>query len=135
MRKVIPVVLAIAAGISVATQQMLNANLRRALDSAAWSGFVSYFIGTVCSSAAVAGAVSRTLGAGGLLPTYFSYAAIQSEAISRWAVLRSNWPAHTSLWSFLSSASFTYEFQGEVLVDWGQKLRMELDPLNDSGIK
>jgi hypothetical protein len=57
----------------------------------------------------VAGAVfvSRTLGAGGLLPTYFLYASIQFDAISRWAVLRSNWPAHTSLWSFLSSASFT----------------------------
>jgi hypothetical protein len=27
-----------------------------------------------------------------------------------------HWPAHTSLWSFLSSASFTYEFQGDVLV-------------------
>ena len=44
--------------------------------------------------------VSRTLGAGGLLPTYFLYASIQSEAVSRWAVFRSNWPAHTSLWSF-----------------------------------
>jgi hypothetical protein len=25
--------------------------------------------------------------------------------------------------------------QGEVLVDWGQRLRMEFDPPNDSGIK
>jgi hypothetical protein len=41
----------------------------------------------------------------------------------------------TSLWSFLSSASFTYEFQGEVLVDWGERLRMESDPPNESGIK
>jgi hypothetical protein len=53
----------------------------------------------------------------------------------RWAVLRSNWPAHTSLWSFLSSASLTCEFQGDVLVDWGHRLRIEFDPPNDSGIK
>src|SRR5262249_24696330 len=50
--------------------------------------------------------VSSTTGIGGVLRTYFLYASIQSEAISRWAVLR-YWPAHTSLWSFLSSLSFT----------------------------
>jgi transporter family-2 protein len=43
-----PVALAFAAGISIVIQQALNANLRTALDSAAWSGFVSYFVGVVC---------------------------------------------------------------------------------------
>lgn len=41
-------VLATLAGASVATQQVLNANLGTALKSAAWSGFTSYFIGVVC---------------------------------------------------------------------------------------
>jgi transporter family-2 protein len=40
--------LAIAAGVSVVVQQALNANLRAALGSAAWSGFISYFVGLVC---------------------------------------------------------------------------------------
>ena len=75
------------------------------------------------------------LTAEGVEPADFLYASIQSEAISLWAVLRSYCPVHTSLWSFLSSASFTYEFQGDVLVDWGQRLRIELDPPSDSGIR
>lgn len=41
-------VLALAAGACVVTQQALNANLRTALDSAAWSGVVSYATGLVC---------------------------------------------------------------------------------------
>ena len=41
-------VLAMAAGASVVTQQVLNANLRTALNSAAWSGFVSYAVGVAC---------------------------------------------------------------------------------------
>jgi transporter family-2 protein len=40
--------LAVAAGVSVVVQQALNANLRAALGSAAWSGFISYFVGLVC---------------------------------------------------------------------------------------
>lgn len=40
--------LAIAAGTSIVVQQALNANLRTSLNSAAWSGFVSYFVGLVC---------------------------------------------------------------------------------------
>jgi bacterial/archaeal transporter family-2 protein len=40
--------LAVLAGISVAIQQVLNANLRAALGSAAWSGFVSYVVGVGC---------------------------------------------------------------------------------------
>ena len=43
-----PMVLAVAAGIGVVVQQALNANLRTALDSAAWSGFMSYLIGVIC---------------------------------------------------------------------------------------
>jgi transporter family-2 protein len=40
--------LAVAAGVSVVVQQALNANLRAALGSAVWSGFVSYFLGLLC---------------------------------------------------------------------------------------
>ena len=43
-----PAFLAIAAGVSVVIQQALNANLRSALHSAAWSGFISYAVGLVC---------------------------------------------------------------------------------------
>ena len=43
-----PAVLTVGAGISVLIQQALNANLRAEINSAAWSGFVSYFVGVVC---------------------------------------------------------------------------------------
>ncbi|MDZ5456724.1 DMT family transporter [Azohydromonas lata] len=39
--------LVIGAGISVALQQILNANLRTQLGSPWWAGFVSYFVGMV----------------------------------------------------------------------------------------
>jgi len=45
---VLPAILAITAGVSVLIQQALNANLRAELNSAAWSGFMSYFLGVVC---------------------------------------------------------------------------------------
>ncbi len=48
LNALLPAVLAIAAGISVVIQQALNANLRGALHSAAWSGFVSYAVGLAC---------------------------------------------------------------------------------------
>ena len=44
----LPSILAVLAGASVAIQQVLNANLRTTLNSAAWSGFVSYFVGVTC---------------------------------------------------------------------------------------
>jgi transporter family-2 protein len=44
----LPAFLAIAAGISIVIQQALNANMRGALHSAAWSGFVSYALGLAC---------------------------------------------------------------------------------------
>jgi bacterial/archaeal transporter family-2 protein len=44
----LPAFLAIAAGVSVVIQQVLNANLRSALHSAAWSGFISYAVGLAC---------------------------------------------------------------------------------------
>ncbi|SFK64474.1 DMT family transporter [Methylorubrum salsuginis] len=47
----IPAALAMLAGISVVTQQIVNANLRSALGSAAWSGFASYFVGLACMAA------------------------------------------------------------------------------------
>ena len=37
----------VAAGVSVALQQVLNANLRTQLESPWWAGFVSYFVGTL----------------------------------------------------------------------------------------
>lgn len=43
-----PLILAGLAGVSIVVQQALNANLRAALNSAAWSGFMSYFVGLAC---------------------------------------------------------------------------------------
>jgi bacterial/archaeal transporter family-2 protein len=43
-----PALLTVGAGISVLIQQALNANLRSELNSAPWSGFMSYFLGVVC---------------------------------------------------------------------------------------
>lgn len=43
-----PLLLVVLAGISIVVQQVLNTNLRVALNSAAWSGFASYFVGVVC---------------------------------------------------------------------------------------
>ena len=42
-----PALLTAGAGISVLIQQVLNANLRAELNSAAWSGFMSYFLGVL----------------------------------------------------------------------------------------
>jgi transporter family-2 protein len=44
----LPALLAMAAGVSIVVQQALNTNLRTALNSAAWAGFVSYAVGTAC---------------------------------------------------------------------------------------
>src|SRR5215207_11431607 len=44
----LPILLAVAAGVSIVVQQVLNSNLRTALNSAAWSGFMSYFVGVIC---------------------------------------------------------------------------------------
>ena len=40
--------LAMGGGASAVTQQALNANLKGALDSAAWAGFISYLVGLAC---------------------------------------------------------------------------------------
>jgi bacterial/archaeal transporter family-2 protein len=48
LKAVLPLLLGIAAGVSIVIQQVLNANLRGALDSTAWSGFASYFVGVAC---------------------------------------------------------------------------------------
>lgn len=42
-----PALLTVGAGASVLVQQALNANLRAELNSAAWSGFMSYFLGVI----------------------------------------------------------------------------------------
>lgn len=47
MSTLIYLLFTIGAGISVAFQQVLNANLRVQLQSPAWAGFVSYFVGMV----------------------------------------------------------------------------------------
>jgi bacterial/archaeal transporter family-2 protein len=44
----LPSALALVAGVSVVVQQVLNANLRGELNSAVWSGFMSYFVGVLC---------------------------------------------------------------------------------------
>ena len=46
-----PMILAAAAGVSLVVQQALNANLRAALSSAAWSGLMSYLVGVICMAA------------------------------------------------------------------------------------
>src|SRR5215470_12235639 len=40
--------LAVIGGVSVVIQQVLNANLRSELNSAVWSGFMSYVLGLLC---------------------------------------------------------------------------------------
>lgn len=42
------IVLTVAGGVSVVVQQVLNANLRNAIGSAAWSGLISYAVGLAC---------------------------------------------------------------------------------------
>jgi transporter family-2 protein len=76
-------ILTILAGASVAVQQVLNASLRVALNSAAWSGFVSYFVGVACMallalalrdpipSVAVAGRIPWWAFSGGLFGAIF----------------------------------------------------------------
>lgn len=66
-------VLVIGAGISVALQQVLNANLRFTLESPWWAGFVSYFVGTMMMLIAglVTGAPQLGKAAQAPLPTWF----------------------------------------------------------------
>jgi transporter family-2 protein len=80
--------LALVAGIAVVVQQALNANLRTALGSAAWSGFTSYFVGLLCMvalavalrdpipSAAVVARVPWWAWSGGILGAVFIALAI-----------------------------------------------------------
>lgn len=44
----LPTLLALAAGVGIVIQQVLNANLRTALSSATWSGVASYVVGLLC---------------------------------------------------------------------------------------
>jgi transporter family-2 protein len=48
LKLALPSALALLAGVSVVIQQVLNANLRVELNSAVWSGFVSYLLGLAC---------------------------------------------------------------------------------------
>src|SRR5689334_7058099 len=45
---ILPGLVSVAAGVSVLVQQVLKDNLRAELNSAVWSGFVSYFLGLLC---------------------------------------------------------------------------------------
>jgi transporter family-2 protein len=51
MGKVLLLLLGALAGVSVVVQQTLNTNLRGLLNSAVWSGFMSYLVGLVCMTA------------------------------------------------------------------------------------
>src|SRR5689334_20854999 len=44
----LPIALALASGASIVFQQLLNTNLRFELNSAIWSGVVSYAVGFAC---------------------------------------------------------------------------------------
>jgi transporter family-2 protein len=88
LKLALPILLAVGAGVSIVVQQILNANLRHALSSTAWSGFVSYFVGTICMalfalalrdplpSASVAARVSWWAWSGGLFGAIFIAIAI-----------------------------------------------------------
>jgi bacterial/archaeal transporter family-2 protein len=45
--------LAVAAGVSVAIQQALNADLRASIGSASWAAFISYLVGSLTLAAAL----------------------------------------------------------------------------------
>lgn len=66
MQLVLPIVIAILAGVSIVTQQALNTNLRTELDSVVWPGFVSYLVGLI-SMAVFAIAMREPLPAFGVM--------------------------------------------------------------------
>src|SRR5689334_23393371 len=47
----VSILLTVVAGVAIVIQQALNAHLRTAIGSAAWSGVVSYFVGLVAIAA------------------------------------------------------------------------------------
>lgn len=51
MNNILPILLVVGAGASVALQQVLNANLRGQLASPWWAGFISYLVGTIVTLA------------------------------------------------------------------------------------
>lgn len=51
---ILSLALAMLAGASIVVQQVLNHNLRIGLDSAAWAGFMSYFVGLAAMVVVVA---------------------------------------------------------------------------------
>jgi transporter family-2 protein len=79
----LPILLTVAAGASIVFQQVLNTNLRFELNSAIWSGVVSYAVGLACMvliaialrdpipSAAVAGRIPWWAWSGGLFGAVF----------------------------------------------------------------
>lgn len=120
----LPILLAIGAGVSIVVQQVLNSNLRTALNSAAWSGFMSYLVGVVCMallalalrdpipSASVAAPISWWAWSGGLFGAIFIGLSIllvpqlSSPSLSQARCWR-QWPSITSAGSALPSARST----------------------------
>lgn len=49
MNWIFSIALSVLAGLSIVVQQVMNANLRTSLNSALWSGFMSYFTGFICT--------------------------------------------------------------------------------------
>jgi transporter family-2 protein len=66
MNLLIPSLLAFMADVSVVVQQILNANLRSELNSAVWSGFMSYFLGVI-SMVALAAALREPIPSMGVI--------------------------------------------------------------------
>ena len=66
MNLLVPSLLAFMAGVSVVVQQILNANLRSELNSAVWSGFMSYLLGVI-SMVALAAALREPIPSMGVI--------------------------------------------------------------------
>jgi transporter family-2 protein len=96
-------ILTILAGASVAVQQVLNTCLRVALNSAAWSDFVSYFVGVACMallalalrdpipSVAVAGRIPWWAFSGGLFAATFIVLLVAGQMLASVTIDHFGW--------------------------------------------
>ena len=67
LKLILPTVLALTAGASVVIQQVLNANLRSALNSAVWSGFAATSIALLVTGQMLASVALDHFGLFGLV--------------------------------------------------------------------
>ena len=82
---VVSYLLVVAAGVSVALQQVLNAKLRAELDSPWWAGFVSYSVGTLAMLAViVASGEPRPSGAMAATGIWMSMRSIRGPEMRSW---------------------------------------------------